>query len=112
MTIMHKQLASGRWFLFSLMEQFSNVGSDIERAIRWKERGEPEDSKAAFERALELLDLTVADPKNRNRLKEILRMREALVDYFMYDNEYMTSDEFWRQCFLDYGWAAALQRGR
>lgn len=112
MRVMHQQAASGRWFRFSLMEQLSNVGSEIERTIRWKEREELEDSRAAFERALELLDLTVADPKNKNRLKEILRAREALVDYFMYNNEYMTTDKFWRQYFLDFGFAAAIQRGR
>jgi len=111
MTI-HKELASGKWFKFSLMEQLANVGSDVERTISWKKKGNKDYSNKAFDRALELLDLTIADPKNRKRLKEITRMREALVDYFLYDNEYGSTDELWQKYFFHFGYAAALQRGR
>lgn len=108
--IIHKELAGGRWFEFSLMEQLANVGSEIERTISWKNKGDQEYSKMAFYRALELIDLTVADPKNRFRLREILRAREALVDHFMYDNEYNTTDEIWRNYFYQFNYAAAMQR--
>ena len=109
---MHKELAAGRWFQFSLVEQLANVGSDVIRTINWKKRGDREESICALYRALELLDLTIADPKNRKRLKEIVRTREALVDYFVYDNEYNTTDEIWYNYFFDFNYAAALQRGR
>lgn len=112
MTYHHPSLAAGRWFKFSLMEQLGNVGSDIERTIQWRKKGDLEYSKQAFERALELLDLTIADPKNKKRLREILRARECLIDYFMYNNEYGSTDEFWQQYFYDFGYAAAIQRGR
>lgn len=69
-------------------------------------------SRKAFERALELIDLTVADPKNRRRLREILRTREALVDHFVYDNIYQTTDDIWQKYFFAFNYAAALQRGR
>jgi len=110
--IMHEGLTSERWFRLSLLEQLANVGMDIERTIKWKNRGEMEDSQSAFYRALELLDLTIADPKNSKRLKEIVRVRYALVDYFMYDNEYNSTDEIWRNYFYDFNYAAALERGR
>jgi len=110
--IVHKQLASGRWFKFSLVEQLANVGSDVERTIRWKKKGEPEYSQKAFERSLELLDLTIADPKNKKRLKEIVRVREALVDHFMYDNVYATTAELWQKYFIAFNYAAGLKRGR
>ena len=111
--IIHKNLASGRWFKLSLMEQLANVGMDVERTINWKKKGNIEYSKKAFERVLELLDLTVADPKNIGpRLKEILRTREALVDHFVYDNEYQTTDKIWQNYFFAFNYAAALQRGR
>ncbi len=48
---------------------------------------------------LDLIDLTVADPKNRHRLKEVLRAREMLVDYLMYDNVYHSTDEQWQKYF-------------
>lgn len=110
--IIHKHLAGGRWFKFSLMEQLANAGMDVERAIQWKKKGNLEYSQQAFERALELLDLTKADPKNRKRLREVCRMREALVDHFVYDNEYNTTEESWSNYFYQFNYAAALQRGR
>lgn len=111
--IIHKDLwESGRWFKFSLVEQLANVGCDVERAIRWRDKGEPEYSQNAFYRALELLDFTIRDPKNKKRLSEILRTREALVDHFAYDNEYNTTDEQWQKYFYQMNYAAALQRGR
>ena len=111
--IIHKDLASGRWFTFSLMEQLANVGMDIERTIRWKNKGDQQMSRQAFERALELLDFTIADPKNRGpRLKEILRVREALLDHFVYDNEYQSTDESWQNYFFAFNYAAALQKGK
>jgi hypothetical protein len=109
----HKDLTPERWFKFSLFEQLANVGADVARVIRWKNEGNVDYSEKAFEGALELLDLTVADPKNKGpRLKELLRVREALVDYFMYDNEYGSSDELWDNYFYFYGYIAAIQRGR
>lgn len=36
--IIHKGLTIERWSQFSLAEQLANVGTDVERAIRWKER--------------------------------------------------------------------------
>jgi len=94
------------------VEQLANVGSDVERTIQWKRKGNLEYSQKAFERVLELLDLTVADPKNKRRLKEVLRVREVLVDHFVYDNEYASSDESWQKYFYHFNYATALRRGR
>jgi hypothetical protein len=109
----HTNLTLQRWFKFSLLEQLANVGCDVERTIQWKNNGNSEYSKQAFERALELLDLTITDPKNKGAtLKELVRTREALVDHFVYDNEYSTTDEIWQDYFFQFNYAAALQRGR
>jgi hypothetical protein len=109
----HRELfESGRWLQFSCMEQLSNIGTDIDRAISWKKRGKLEDSRLAFERALELLDFTLADPKNKKRLRELCRARELLVDYFAYDNEHNTSDEFWHNYFMFFSYIAAEERAQ
>lgn len=109
----HKGLTTDRWFQFSLMEQLANIGMEIERTINWKTSlDDYEDSKLAFERALELIDITIADPKNRKRLKEIVLSRELLVDHFVYDNEYHTTDESWQKYFYDFNYAAAIERGK
>jgi len=102
----HKNLAAGRWFELSLVEQLANVGSEVHRTTSWKNKSDLEYSQKAFERALELLDLTIADKKNIERLKEIVRARECLVDYFMYDNIYGSSDEKWENYFYAFAYAA------
>lgn len=110
--MIHTGLTPERWFKFTILEQLANVGMDIERTIQWRNNNNPEYSQAAFERALELLDLTIADPKNRKRLKEICRARELLVDYFIFDNEYKSTDKQWQDYFYQFNYAAALARGR
>ena len=109
--MIHAGLTHERWFKFTLLEQLANVGMDIERTIQWKKKNS-EYSRQAFERALELLDLTIADPKNRKRLKEICRARYLLVDHFVYDNEYQSTDEEWQDYFYQFNYAAAIARGR
>jgi hypothetical protein len=111
MTAMHRELAAGRWFEMSLVEQMANIGSEIERTISWRGRNE-KNSATAFDRGLELLDLTIADPRHRQRLRELTRLREALADYFVFENRYGSTDESWRRYFHAFTYAAALRRGR
>lgn len=99
MSHQHKELAEGRWNTLSFSEQMANIGSEIERTISWKKKGRSEISARAFERALELIDLTVADPKNRKRLRELLRVREAVADHFYFDNYYRSTPESWQRYF-------------
>ena len=111
MTAVHRELAAGRWFEISLVEQMANIGSEIERTIAWRGRNE-KNGTAEFDRGLELLDLTIADPRHRRRLRELTRLREALADYFVFDNSYRSTAESWRRYFHAFTYAAALRRGR
>jgi hypothetical protein len=106
----HRDLAAGRWCSLSLLEQLANTGSEVERALSWAAKGNADYSSSAFDRALELLELTIADPKNRHRLKEVTRLREALLDYFMGSNEYGSSPAAWHSYFHAYGMGVALRR--
>jgi len=108
MKIKHKELAAGRWFKLTLVEQLANVGSEVERTISWRDKGNSEYSHRAFDRALELLELTIEDRKNKERLKEITRLREVLIDYFLFDNQYSSSDELWRKYFYPFNYAARI----
>lgn len=101
-------MSAERWFKLTFFEQMANIGSEVERTISWKTKGNLEYSQIAFERALELLDLTIADKRNIKRLKELLRVREALADYFEFDNEYKSSDKLWQNYFYPFNWAARL----
>lgn len=80
------------------MEQLAHIGGEIERAIRWRDKNKDYFISAVY-RALELICLTVDDEKNRYRLKEVLRLRELIVDYFLYDNKYKSSDDFFKKYF-------------
>ena len=108
MNAQHKDLAGGRWQSLSLMAQLGNAGSEVERALKWKEKGNEEYARLAFERALELIDLTIADPKNRKRLKEITRTRELLVDYFFANNDFHSTSQSWHNYFLAFAVAARM----
>ncbi|MGD9200423.1 MAG: hypothetical protein PVI26_02570 [Chitinispirillia bacterium] len=102
----HKSLAEGRWFTFSLCSQMANIGSEVERAISWGRKGNADYKERAFFRALELIDLTIQDPKNRKRLKEICRVREILADFLYFDNEYNSTEEQWQKYFYSFTYAA------
>ena len=110
MSVQHPKLAAGRWFELTLVEQMANVGSEVERAISWRERKNEAYAMKAVDRALELLDLTIADGKNRRRLREPLRVREALADYFYAANQYGSSDTLWRNYFFAFAYAARRLR--
>ncbi|MBU2037160.1 hypothetical protein KJ866_03135, partial [Patescibacteria group bacterium] len=92
MSYIHRELAQGRWQKLSFFEQMANVGSEVARTINWRDKNS-QYSQAAFERALELLDLTIDDDKNKKRLRELLRVREVMADYFQFDNIYGSTDK-------------------
>ena len=94
-----------RWNQFSLVEQMANIGAEVGRTIKWKQKN-TQMSTHAFYRALELLDLTINDKKNKNSLKEIVRVREGLIDFFLGDNVYKSSNELWEKYFFYFNLAA------
>jgi len=92
------------------MEQLGNIGSEVERALKGMEKGDQNSLGSAAARALELFDLTIADPRLRGRLREITRLREVVCDYLFGQNQYGSSSARLRQDFLYYG-IAARHRG-
>jgi hypothetical protein len=108
MDAQHRDLAAGRWWALSLAEQLGNIGSEISRAIRWTSRN-PDTAQAALYRALELLDLTLADPRLRQarpRLREVARVREVVVDFFAGSNQYGSTSASMQKYFDAYAIAA------
>lgn len=111
MNYQHKELADGRWFKFSLIEQMANIGAEIGRAINWKNKANMEYGRLAFERSLELLWLTIEDKKNRGpKLKELCRLKEVLGDYFIGENQYKSSDKLWEKYFYPFNYAAKINK--
>ncbi len=106
MNYQHKDLAEGRWNKLSFVEQMANIGSEVERALNWRMKKNTDYAQKAFERALELIDLTLDCHKNYAHLKEIARMREAFVDYFSGVNQFISSEGSWRNYFLPFTYAS------
>jgi hypothetical protein len=107
-SVQHRELAAGRWWALTVAEQLGNVGSEVSRAIRWTDR-KPELAEGAFHRALELLDLTLMDPRHRQRpgrLREIARAREVVADFFAGTNEYGSTAASLQKYFDAYAIAA------
>ncbi|OGY89574.1 MAG: hypothetical protein A3B30_02390 [Candidatus Komeilibacteria bacterium RIFCSPLOWO2_01_FULL_52_15] len=73
----HQNAARGSWFKLSLAEQLGNVGSEYDRASKWRKQNDAR-FQNAFDRFLELLDLTIADGRHSfSRKRELLRLRET-----------------------------------
>lgn len=104
----HQSLAAGRWFNFTLAEQLGNIGSEVSRTIR--ARGDEKRFNGAVTRALELFDLTISDPRWRQRLKELTRARELFCAAVCGSNVYQTSLEDLDRYFFYFALAARAKR--
>jgi len=82
---MHKELEAGRWNRMGLMEQLANVGSEISRASGWKKKENEIHAQKSFDRALELMDLTIRNSPRYSATKELCRAREEMCKHF-YDS--------------------------
>lgn len=90
MTYFHQNLADGKWHTLSLAEQMANIGSEVGRAAKWQYKDE-KTFQLAWARALELIDLTLEDPRWRNRLIELGRLKELFCDGVLGGKEYGTA---------------------
>ncbi len=102
----HKDLAAGRWNELPFLEQMANIGSEVERALNWRVKQNADYSRKAFERALELVDLTLECVTGMARFKELTRMREAIVDFFVGPNQFKSTEASWKKYFLSFTYAA------
>jgi len=108
---LHKDLSLERWFKFAFVEQMANVGAEIGRTVKWKQT-DIKHSNGAFARGMELLCLTIGDPKNKKHLNKLLEIKDGLIDHFVGSNKYETTDEQWDKYFYAFGYIAAINRGR
>ena len=92
------------------MEQLGNIGTEVARAHRAQASGSVDRFDAALDRALELFDLTLGDPRWRGRRREIGRAREVVCDYLVGDNEFQSSSEALDAYFIEFAVAARNAR--
>ena len=105
----HAYLADGRWQALTLFEQMGNIGSEVGRTMRAR-GNDVQAFQNAIARTLELIDLTIADPRHRKRLKEITRAREFFCDATSDDPRYDVTLSELDEYFLQFAIAARLKR--
>ncbi len=106
MSYQHKDLAAGRWNKLSFLEKMANIGSEVGRALKWRAKHNTVYCEQASLRSLELMDLTLDSVKGFSRLKEVARLREAIVDDFFGSNQFMSTEKTWKRYFLSFTYAA------
>jgi len=82
-----------RWYDMSVGEQISNIGSEVGRAIRYKNKGDEQKAAYFCNKAIEFFEIVKQDPKNKYRQGEFSFCIEELKDYFLGENYYGTTDE-------------------
>lgn len=102
-----------RWHERTIVEQLAHVGSEVERTLRARAAGQQMRFDHALSRALQLFDLTAADPRWRgHRRREILRAREEFCRLLFEEEAVPGSEDGLRRYFLAFAVAARLQAGR
>jgi len=109
-SFLHRELAAGRWAKMPFIDQMANAGSEVERAIAWRERKHEERAVRAADRALELLDLTLASADTPPRRREVARVRECFADFFYAGNGFGSTAAQWRRYFTAFAFAARRDR--
>lgn len=111
MAFQHSSMASGKWFQYTLCQQMGNIGSEVGRAARWKEKDTKLFEGAVF-RAIELIDLMLTDMRWKNRFREIARAKECIGDAFTGGKAYNSSFAELEKYFYHFAYAARNSVGR
>ncbi len=90
----HKNLDISTWLDQEIFSAMGNIGSEVSRAIRWKEKGNEKKWVESFYRSLELFDLTLYNRSFTDaQIGELLRVREVWSDFIFGDNNYNSTAE-------------------
>jgi len=93
----HKNMTYSKWSQFPWEKQILLIASELQRALNWLRRGDTEEAKLCYSRALELIYLAIEYLKNTssgNRLREMLRLKEFL------QGEYIKKEKSLHTCQL------------
>jgi hypothetical protein len=104
-------MTAEQWRTLSLAEQLGNIGSDFERALRWRAAANASLFRNAAARTLELLDLTLTDRRwYATRLPELARLRSEVCEVLFADQVDPGSSRGLQRYFLAMASMAQRQR--
>ena len=78
----HQTLTEEKWGAYPFYKQLIMIGNELNRAKNWIENNDVEKVKTCYERAFELLYLTIATLDRKNRLRELARFKEMLAGLY------------------------------
>jgi len=108
---LHGGLTRARWERLSLADQLANIGAEVARAARAKDRHDDSRLQPHLDLALELFERTLDDGRWRGQRIEIGRAREIVCDFLVGDNEYESTAESLDAYFLPFSYLS-LRAGR
>ena len=80
-------------FKMSFEMQISNVGSEVHRAIRRRNKGDEKGKIEFCKKSIEFLEIMKEDPKTEKRKDELDFRIKELEDYFLGNNSLNTTDD-------------------
>ncbi len=83
MSKLHKNLTPEKWSKLSKKDQILNIAAELSRATHWLEKDVFESAKDCYERALELVDLTLDDNRWKGNRRELAHFREVLASFYI-----------------------------
>jgi len=78
----HTDAMAARWPAFSPGKQLMMVANELNRAGHWIAKGDPDEVRLCYERALDLLWLTINAAKGFPLLRELCRAKEILLTLY------------------------------
>lgn len=89
----HRNLTKEKWSQFPFFQQILMVANELHRASKWIEKGDFSEVKLCYERAFELLYLTIAVLQERRKLRELLRFKEMLALLYVKKRPLLSENE-------------------
>lgn len=83
----HPNLTSKKWQSLSQERQILNIAAEFSRAKNWLVKKQTNEVLYCLNRAFELIDLTINDPRWQKSLNELLRLREILANFYWQTNK-------------------------
>ena len=87
----HRTLTQEKWSTFSTSQQILMIANELNRAGHWIKKNDLCEAKFCYERAIELLCLTVETLNNHKKIRELLRLKEMLA--LLYTKKTLNSEE-------------------
>ena len=97
---LHKTLTPEKWQKFAEAQQVLMIANEINRAINRIKKNDWEEVNNCYERAFELLDLTVSLTKKKNKRREFLRLREVIASQYISHQKSLKTNELIFQALL------------